>query len=117
VVDALFNRLAHAEHHRGRGAHPQLVSGAVDAEPVPGVALQARHAPAHVVVENLRAAAGNRIQARVPQPENGLAQRQAGILGDGQDLRGRQAMQPDLRKALFDAAEKSRSNQSIFRSG
>jgi hypothetical protein len=34
-----------------------------------------------------------------------VSRREVGVLGDGQNLGGRQAVQPDLREALLDAAE------------
>ncbi len=75
----------------------------MDADPVFGAALEAGNAPAHIVVENLRAAAGDGIEARVAQANDGVAQGQIGILRDGQDFRRREAVQPDLREALLDA--------------
>src|ERR1035438_6264160 len=77
------------------------------ADPILGVALDEGDAPAHVVVENLRAAAGNRIQPRRAQTDDGLAQRKVRVPGDGQNLRSRQTMQPDLREALFNSAEEA----------
>ena len=107
VVDALVEGLAHAEHHGGRGAHAELMRGAMHADPVFGAALEARDAMAHLVVENLRAAAGDGIEARIAQAGDGVAQVEVGVLGDGQDFRGREAMQPDLREALLDAGEEA----------
>ena len=73
MIHALFECLAHAKHHRGRSPHAQLVRGAMDADPVFRAALQARDALAHVVVQNLRAAAGDRVEARVAQPGDSVA--------------------------------------------
>src|SRR6185437_7961662 len=57
----------------------------------------------HLVVKDLGAAAGNGIESGIAQPRNGGAQIQVAVLGDGQNLRGGKAMQPDLREALLDA--------------
>ena len=83
---------------------PELVRGAMHAHPVLGVALEARNAMPHFVVENLCAAAGNGIQAGIAQARDRVAQVEVRVLGDGQHFRSRQAVQPDLRKALLDAA-------------
>ena len=104
VVDALVEGFADSEHHGGRGPHAELVRGAMHADPIIGAALEAGDSDSHVVVEDLCAAAGNGVESGVAQAGDGGAQIEVGILGDGQDLRGREAVQPDLRKALLDAA-------------
>ena len=73
VIDALLERLAAAEHHGGGGAHAERVRHAVHFSPFLGRALQAADAAADLVVQNLRAAAGDRIEARVAQPRDGVA--------------------------------------------
>ena len=74
----------------------------MNADPVFGIALETGNALAHIVVENFRAAAGDGIEARVAQANDGVAQGQIRILGDGEDFRGSEAVQPDLRKAQLD---------------
>ena len=59
---------------------------------------------AHGVVQNLRAAAGDGIQARIAQPRDGVAQAQAADLRDVGHLRRGEAVQMDG-EALLDAAE------------
>ena len=54
--------LADAEHHGGGSPHAELMRGAMHVEPICGQAFQAGNLVTHLVVENLRAAAGNRIQ-------------------------------------------------------
>ena len=104
MVDALLEGFAHAEHHGGGGAHAELVGGAMDADPIFSAAFEAGDAEADVVVEDFGAAAGDGVEAGVAQADDGVAQGEAGILGDGQDFRSREAVQPDLREALLDAA-------------
>ena len=74
VVDAVFDVLAHAEHHGGGGAHAQLVRGAVHVDPVFGQALQAGDLVADFVIQNFRAAAGNGIESGIAQADDGVAQ-------------------------------------------
>ncbi len=81
--------------------------GAVHGDPVAGRALEARHALAHLVVENLGAAAGDGVEAGVAEARDGRAQVEIRVLGDGEHFGGRQTVQPDLREALFDAAEEA----------
>src|ERR1035441_1318419 len=98
MVDALIERLTHAEHHGRSSAHTELVGGPMHVNPVVSATLEPRNALAHIVIENLRAAARNGIESRIPQARNRVAQAQFAVLGDGEGLRSRQAMQPDLRK-------------------
>jgi hypothetical protein len=105
VVDAVFVILADAEHHGRGGAHADLVRGAVHVDPVAGQAFQAGDFVADFVVENFRAAAGNGIEAGIAQAENRVANAEAAVFGDRDDLRRRIAMQMNLRKALLDAAQ------------
>ena len=46
------------------------------ADPVVGAALEAGDALAHIVVEDLGAAAGNGIEARIAEADDGVAQAQ-----------------------------------------
>jgi len=111
VIHALLEGLAHAEHHRRRGAHAEFVRCAVDANPVFGAALQARDAFAHIVVENLRATAGNRIEAGIPEPRDRSAQVELGVFGDCEHFGSGKAVQPNLREALLDAVKSRSTNR------
>ena len=104
VVDAVGVIFAYAEHHGRRGAHSQLVRRAVHIQPVAGQAFQARDLVAHFVIQDFRASPGNRIEARIPEPGNRVANGQPAIFRDGNDLRRRIAVQMDLGKALLDAS-------------
>ncbi len=107
VVDALVEGFADAEHHGGGGAHAELVSGAMNADPVFGAALEARDALADVVVEDFGAAAGDGVEAGVAKAGDGGAQVEFAVLGDGEDFRCGEAVQPDFREALLDAGEEA----------
>src|SRR6185437_2638528 len=102
---ALLKRFAHPEHHCRRGAHAELVSSAMHADPIFGAALETGNTEPHIIVEDLGAAARNGIKSGIVQPRNGGAKVQVAVFGDGQHLGGGKAMQPDLRKALLDAGE------------
>jgi len=105
VVDAVSVVLSHSEHHGRRGPHADLVGRAVDVDPVFGEALEAGDLVADLIVEDFSAAAGNRVQAGIAQAQDGVADRQAARLGDGDNLRRRVAMQMHPRKSFPDAAE------------
>src|SRR5258706_7818412 len=105
MVDAVFVILADAEHHGRGGAHADLVGGAGDVDPVVGKAFEAGDLVADFVVENFSAAAGDGIESGIAQAENCVANAEAAVLGDGDDLGSGIAMQMNLRKALFDAAQ------------
>jgi hypothetical protein len=116
VVDAVLDGLADAEHHGRGGSHAELVRGAMHLQPIGGEAFQARDFVADFVVENFRAAAGNRIESGIAQARNRIAQAQIAVFGDRQNLRSGVAVQVNLREALLDAAQHL-SCQSILRSG
>src|SRR5271156_4816927 len=105
MIDAVFVIFAYAEHRGRGGAHADLVGGAVNVDPVVGQALQAGDFVAHFVVENFGAAAGDGIESGIAQAENGVANAEAAVLGDGDDLRGGVAVQVNLRKTLFDSTQ------------
>ena len=107
VVDALIECFADAEHHGGGGAHAELVRGAMDGDPVVGAALEAGDALADVVVEDFGAAAGDGVEACVAKSGDSGAQVEFGVLGDGEDLRCGEAVEPDFREALLDAGEEA----------
>ena len=67
-------------------------------------AFQPRDARANLVVQNFRAAAGNRIEPRIAQPHNRVAQRKPRNFRDAGDFRRGKAVQVNLRKSLLDRA-------------
>ena len=101
------NGFADAEHHGGGGAHAEFVGGAMDADPVGGAAFEAGDALADVVVEDFGAAAGDGVEAGVAEAGDGGAQVEFGVLGDGEDFRCGEAVEPDLGEALLDAGEEA----------
>src|SRR5215469_16803041 len=66
VVDTMLVFLANTEHHGCRCSHADLVRGPMHVDPVLGQALQTSDLVAHLIVEDLRPATGNRIQSRIP---------------------------------------------------
>jgi hypothetical protein len=104
MIHALLQRLAAAEHHGGGSAHAQRVRGAVHVDPFRSVALKPADAVPDPIVQNLRAAAGDGVEARVAQPGDGVAQAQAADFGDVGNLRRGEAMQV-YREALLDGAQ------------
>src|ERR1700722_2892435 len=105
VVNAVFVVLAYAKHHGCGGAHPDLVGGAMNIDPVVGQAFEARNFVAHFIVENFGAAAGNGIEPSVAQAENCVANAEAAVLGDRDNLGSGVAMEMHLRKAIFNPAQ------------
>jgi len=55
--------------------------------------------------ENFCAAAGDGVESGVAQAENRVANAEAAVLGDGDDFGGGEAVQMNLRKAVFDSAQ------------
>jgi len=116
MVDALIECLAHAEHHRRRGAHAKLVRGAVHADPILRPALEPRDPESHIVIENLRASAGNRIETRIAQTGNRIAQTQPEYSAIANTSEAdKQCNQICGNRCLIPV--NNRSNQSIFKSG
>src|ERR1019366_9278228 len=60
---------------------------------------------AHLVIENLRASAGDRVESGIAQPLDGVFDRQSADFGDADDLRSGKAMHVHLREALLQSAE------------
>src|SRR5208337_1672856 len=105
MVDAVFVIFADAEHHGRGGAHADLMSGAVNVDPIAGEALEAGDFVADFVVENFGAAAGDGIESGIAQAENRVANAEATVFGDGNDLRRGIAVEMNLRKTLLDSAQ------------
>jgi len=100
MIHALFQRLAAAKHHRRGSTHTQRMRGPMNINPLLCPALQPADPIPHRIVQNLRPAARNRIQPRIPQPRNGIPQRNSADLRDIRNLRSRKAMAPDIELRL-----------------
>src|SRR5689334_19572173 len=87
VIHAVAQLFAATEHHRGRGAQAQLVRDAVHVFPVVAAALEPRDLAANFVVQDFRAASGNRGEARIHQPPNGVFDGQVADFRDAQNFR------------------------------
>src|SRR5579871_1902909 len=105
MAHAMLEALAASEHHRSGGTHAQFVRGAMHGEPIFGGALQPADAETHFVVENFRAAAGNGVETRGAQPDDGFANRESADFGDTSDFRRRETVQMNRRKAILDGTE------------
>ena len=86
VVDAVVVFLAYAKHHGSCRPHPDLVGRAMHIQPVVGQTLQTRDLVAHLVIENFRAAAGNRIQSGIAQPQDRIADRHSAVFRNRDNL-------------------------------
>ena len=64
VVHPLLDGLAAAEHHRRGGTHPELMGSPMNVHPFVCSALQPADPMAHGIIEDLGAAAGDRVEAR-----------------------------------------------------
>ena len=84
---------------------PKLVRCEVDVDPLLGRALQAADALAHFFVQDLGAAAGDRVETGVAQAGDGRREVQPADLRDVLNLGRREAMQPHLGEAALDGAE------------
>src|SRR5581483_7794013 len=96
VLDALFDRLHVAVHHRRRRRDAETVRLAHDAEPFARLRLLRRDDLAHAVDEDLRAPARNRIEPGVAQARERLGNRQLRAARDVLHLRRRERVEMDL---------------------
>ncbi len=96
---------AEAEHHRRRGAQPERVRLAHHLHPGVGGALERRDGVADLVVEDLGAAAGDRIEPCCDEALDHGADRHPFELGDVADLLRRQAMDGQREVGLHPAEE------------
>src|ERR1700752_1353532 len=87
MVNAMLELFAHPKHHGGRRSHAEFMGGAVHADPVFGQAFQAGNLVANLVVQNLGATPGDRVEARVAQARDRIVQSQIAVLSDRQNLR------------------------------
>src|SRR6185437_11454925 len=107
VVYPLLEGFAYTEHHGGGGSHAELVCGAMHQNPFVGSAFEASDALADIVIENFRTASRDGIEAGVAEADDSVAHGEVAVFGDGQNFRGGKAVEPDLGKALLDAAEQA----------
>src|SRR6476646_1382159 len=96
MIHALLDRFSNAEHHRGGGAHSERMRRAMDVDPILHRALQATDSMANIFIQDFGAPARNRIEARVAQPRNRVAQRNAADIRDVHQFRSGEAMAPDV---------------------
>src|SRR6516225_11264508 len=96
VIQAVLQRLADPKHHGSCGAQAELVGYAMYRQPLFSVALETRDAVANLIVKDLRARAGDRIQTGVHEPGDGVTDGQPADLGNIQYLRSRKAMEVEL---------------------
>ena len=112
VMDAVGESFDVPEHHCGAGVHAKRVRDVHGGEPRLGVALAEADLCAHGAGEDLAAAAGQRVEARVAESDHDPAEFLFEVLAgrveevDELDEFGRaKAMDVDVRIALFDAVE------------
>ncbi len=92
VIDALLGALDRAEQHGAVRAHAHLVRRAVHRQPALGVDLVVAQLLAGAGREDLRAAAGHAVEARVAQRPDDLCVGQAVLLGVVVDLHRGEAL-------------------------
>ena len=95
MLDALGERFADAVHHRDRRLHALLVRDLHDLEPAIGAGFLLRDQIAHALDENLAAAAGNRVEARLHQLANDVARVHAERLREEVDFARAEAVDVD----------------------
>jgi hypothetical protein len=95
---------AAAEHHGGGGAQTEFMSDAVHEFPFIAGALEARDLAANFVVENFRAAAGNRMRPASIRRES-CRHAELADFRDAENLRRGEAVQMDLREARLQRAQ------------
>ena len=106
MLEALLVGLDRPVHHRRGRAKAGPMRVAHDVQPLVGRRLAvAVQLPADPVHENLRAAAGNAVQARRDQPIDHRRDRQLREAREMNDLRGRKRVQLEVGIALLDRAE------------
>ncbi len=105
MLDAVFNRLDVAKHHRGAGIQSEPVRHVHDFQPVAAHRLERRNVLAHAVHENFPAAAGNRTEAGRFEIGNDFFQRLVEHLAEMDELAGAETVDVDLRKFGFDVRQ------------
>ena len=105
VIDAVLVVLDVAVEHGAVGVQAQLVRGARGLEPLVAVDLVIADDAAHALVEDLGAAAGQRIHAGVAQALQRFADGDLRALREVADLHHGERLQVHLREALLQAAQ------------
>ena len=100
VIEAMLERFPEAEHHGSRSAQSQPVRFAMDRQPLRGVDFHRADAGADFIVQNLGSRARNGIQTRIAQPRDGFLKRYSRNSRQINNLRRREAVQPDVEAAL-----------------
>ncbi len=90
-----------AVHHGRARPDAQLVCSGDDLDPLVCRELALGQDPAHLVVEDLRRRAGDRVEAGVPGPLEPVAEGQVGTGGTVDDLHGRERMHVHRRDPLL----------------
>ena len=106
MIDAVAQLFAATEHHGGSGTQPKFVRGAVHIFPIVAGAFEARDFGADFIIENFRAAAGDRLQTSVHQSANGVFDAEFADLRDAENFRRGKTVQMNGGIALLDGAEK-----------
>ncbi len=105
VIDALFVRLDVAVQHRHVRAHAEAMRRAVNAQIPIRIGLVVTDLPAHALREDLGAAAGQRVEARVHQLAQDLLVGHRVEIREERDLDGGEALQVDLGTDPLEAAQ------------
>ena len=106
MLDPLLERLVEADHHRRRRPHAALDDRALGVEVVDDRVLPLRVALAEVLGEDLAAATGDPVDARVAEPCRGLCERELRAVGEEDELGDGQRVELDaLAVALADGGE------------
>ena len=86
MLDALFERLDVAVHHRGGRRHALAVRLAHDFEPLVTLRLLRGEDLAHAIDENFATAARNRVETGIAQARNRVGDREVGAPRDVRHL-------------------------------
>ena len=105
VLDALRHRLAEADDHRRRALHADGMRAFHDMQPVVRHDLLGADLAAHLVNEDLRAAARQAVEARRLQPLERLEDGEPRLAREVLDLCRRERMDGDRRIRLLDQAQ------------
>ena len=95
VLEPLVERLVEADHHRRGRLHPALDDRALRLEVVAHRVLPLGVAGAEVLGEDLAAAAGDPVHARVAQPRGRVGVRELRAVGEEDELRDRERVELD----------------------
>ena len=105
MLNAVFNRLDVAEHHRRAGIQSQPVRHVHHFQPVVAHRFERRNALAHAVHQNFPAAAGNRAETGGLEIADDFLQRLVEHFAEMDELAGAETVNVDLRKFVFDVRQ------------